>query len=49
MAKSKLVEEPIHEEAKPTQVVVESAPVVDEEKKEEVVQYPGNTTRAFRQ
>lgn len=49
MAKSKLVEEPVHEEAKPTQVVVEPTPVVEEKKEEqEVVQYPGNTTRAFR-
>ena len=49
MAKSKLVEEPVHEEAKPTQVVVEPAPVVEEKKEEQVVTDPGNTTRAFRQ
>jgi hypothetical protein len=49
MATSKLVEKPVQEEAQPTQVVVEPAPVVEEEKKEEVVQYPGNATRAFRQ
>lgn len=49
MAKSKLVEEPVHEEAKPTQKVVEPAPVVEEKKEEKVVADPGNTTRAFRQ
>lgn len=48
MAKSKLVEEPVQEEAKPTQKVVEAAPVV-EQKKEEVVAEPGHATRAFRQ
>lgn len=49
MAKSKLVEEPVHEEAKPTQKVVEPTPVVEEKKEEQVVADPGNTTRAFRQ
>lgn len=50
MAKSKLIEEPIHEEAQPTQVVVEHTPVVEEKQEEKpVVQYPGNATRAFRQ
>ncbi len=46
MAKSKLVEQPVQEEAKPVQKA--PAPVV-EEVKEEVVQDPGNTTRGFRQ
>lgn len=49
MAKSKLVEEPVHEEVKPTQVVVEPAPVVEEKKEEQAVADPGNATRAFRQ
>lgn len=49
MAKSKLVEEPIHEEAQPTQVVAEPTPVIEEKKEEQVVVDPGNTTRAFRQ
>jgi hypothetical protein len=50
MATSKLVEKPVQEEAQPTQVVVEPAPVVEEKKEEqEVVQYPGNPTRGFRQ
>jgi hypothetical protein len=48
MAKSKLVEQTTEEGAQPTQVV--SAPVVEEKKEEqEVVQYPGNATRGFRQ
>lgn len=46
MAKSKLVEKPLEEEAKPVQKA--PAPVV-EEVKQEVVADPGNTTRAFRQ
>ena len=46
MAKSKLVEKTTEEEVKPTQVA--DAPVV-EQAKEEVVQYPGNATRGFRQ
>jgi hypothetical protein len=50
MAKSKLVEQTTEEEVKPTQVVVEPTPVVEEKKEEqEVVQYPGNATRGFRQ
>ena len=50
MATSKLVEKTIEEEVKPTQVVVEPTPVVEEKKEEqEVVQYPGNATRGFRQ
>lgn len=50
MAKSKLIEEPVHEEAQPTQAVVELTPVVEEKKEEQVVvQYPGHATRAFRQ
>ena len=48
MATSKLVEKTTEEEVKPTQVV--SAPVVEEKKEEqEIVQYPGNATRGFRQ
>jgi hypothetical protein len=48
MATSKLVEKTTEEVAQPTQVVVE--PVVEEKKEEqEVVQYPGNATRGFRQ
>jgi hypothetical protein len=46
MTKSKLVEETIQEEAKPSQKA--PAPVV-EQKKEEAIADPGNTTRAFRQ
>lgn len=46
MAKSKLVEQTTEQEVKPTQVA--AAPVV-EEVKEEVVLYPGNATRGFRQ
>lgn len=46
MAKSKLVEQAPQEEVKPVQVA--AAPVV-EQVKEEVVQYPGNATRGFRQ
>ncbi len=46
MAKSKLVEKPVEEEAKPVQKA--PAPVV-EQKKEEAIADPGNTTRAFRQ
>lgn len=49
MAKSKLVEKPIHEEVKPTQVIVEPTPVVEEKKEEQAVAAPGNATRAFRQ
>ncbi len=49
MATSKLVEKTIEEEVKPTQVVVEPTPVVEEKKEEEAVKYPGNPTRAFRQ
>jgi hypothetical protein len=50
MATSKLVEKTTEEEVKPTQVVVEPTPVVEEKKEEqEVVQYPGNPTRGFRQ
>ena len=49
MAKSKLVEKPVHEEVKPTQVIVEPAPVVEEKKEEQAVAAPGNATRAFRQ
>jgi hypothetical protein len=61
MAKSKLVEQTTEEGAKPTQVFelispgthpggAEPTPVVEEKKEEqEVVQYPGNATRGFRQ
>jgi hypothetical protein len=49
MAKSKLVEQTTEEEVKPTQVVAEPTPVVEEKKEEQVVADPGNNTRAFRQ
>ena len=49
MATSKLVEKTTEEEVKPTQVVAEPTPVVEQKKEEQVVADPGNTTRAFRQ